>query len=159
TSCTAAGGACLSSTSCCSLSCDNGKCSGTACTPDTGACTSSSSCCSGDCGANGMFVPLNTTCQTAGNTRTDHGQCCSKLCKDGLCALASSFCVQTGDACSNPGDCCGGICNIAQGKTLGTCAAPPSGATYCSDGVDGIVCDGCNNCCSRLCAPYGPTGV
>ena len=25
--------------------------------------------------------------------------------------------------------------------------------------VDGTVCGGCNDCCSRLCAPYGATGV
>jgi hypothetical protein len=34
-----------------------------------------------------------------------------------------------------------------------------SGPTYCKDGMDGTLCDACNKCCSRLCAPYGPTGV
>jgi hypothetical protein len=61
--------------------------------------------------------------------------------------------------CSNALDCCGGICDIAQGATLGKCAPPPSGPTYCKDGVDGTVCDACNGCCSRLCAPYLATGV
>jgi hypothetical protein len=48
---------------------------------------------------------------------------------------------------------------IAAGATVGTCAPPPSGSTYCSDGVDGTVCGACNNCCSRLCTPYGSSGV
>jgi hypothetical protein len=60
--------------------------------------------------------------------------------------------------CSDSDTCCSGDCQKGAG-TLGTCAHPPSGATYCSDAVDGTVCGDCNNCCSRLCAPYGPTGV
>jgi hypothetical protein len=75
-----------------------------------------------------------------------------------VCKLGSSFCIQTGDVCSDSGTCCSGDCQKGTG-TLGTCAPPPSGATYCSDGVDGTVCGDCNNCCSRLCAPYAPTGV
>jgi hypothetical protein len=60
--------------------------------------------------------------------------------------------------CSDSSLCCSGDCAKGTG-TLGTCAPPPSGATYCSDGVDGTLCGDCNNCCSRLCAPYAPTGV
>jgi hypothetical protein len=73
--------------------------------------------------------------------------------------VESSFCIQKGDACANASDCCGGICNKAAGAALGVCAEPTGGATYCSQGIDGTLCDGCNGCCSRLCAPFGPTGV
>jgi len=64
--------------------------------------------------------------------------------------------VQKGDACARGADCCSNLCDIAQGATIGTCADPPSGATYCKDGIDGTLCAGCGSCCSRLCAPYGP---
>jgi hypothetical protein len=60
--------------------------------------------------------------------------------------------------CGRSTACCSGDCQITSG-TLGTCAPPPTGATYCSDGVEGTVCSACNGCCSRLCAPFGPTGV
>jgi hypothetical protein len=51
------------------------------------------------------------------------------------------------------------VCTIAAGATLGTCGAPPAGASFCNGGVDGTVCNGCGDCCSRLCAPYGTSGV
>jgi hypothetical protein len=51
------------------------------------------------------------------------------------------------------------VCTIAQGQTVGTCGAPPGGATNCNAGKDGTLCTGCNSCCSRLCAPYGPYNV
>jgi hypothetical protein len=65
--------------------------------------------------------------------------------------------VQPGDACAADGDCCTANCAIADGQTIGTCAAPPKGPTYCTK-VDGMLCEGCGDCCSRLCAP-GPAGV
>ncbi|MEI9952874.1 MAG: hypothetical protein WDO74_28855 [Pseudomonadota bacterium] len=40
---------------------------------------------------------------------------------------------------------------------MGVCADPPKGPAYCTK-VDGMLCDGCGDCCSRLCAP-GPSGV
>jgi hypothetical protein len=61
--------------------------------------------------------------------------------------------------CGRNAECCTGLCTIADGASIGTCAPPPSGATNCSGGVDGTVCDGCGQCCSRLCAPFGETGV
>ncbi|HWP07658.1 MAG TPA: hypothetical protein VNN72_18030, partial [Polyangiaceae bacterium] len=57
--------------------------------------------------------------------------------------------------CSRNEDCCSSTCTKAVGATVGTCDAPPSGPSRCG-GVDGVVCDGCNDCCSRVCAP-GPT--
>jgi hypothetical protein len=88
---------------------------------------------------------------------------------------ASSFCNQPGDACLKGTDCCGGNCTILAGKLVGTCGDPPKGNANCnlSDGMlcagsaqDGgvVINDGglpaCGGgCCSRLCAPYGPTGV
>jgi hypothetical protein len=156
--CTPTGGPCGSSTECCSLACTGGRCSAVACIADGQACTDPASCCSGACTA-GLCQALNPACKTAGNPCTASTQCCSQLCEAGLCKLGSSFCIQTGDLCSDSSTCCSGDCQKAAAATLGTCAPPPSGATYCSDGVDGTVCGDCNNCCSRLCAPYGPTGV
>jgi hypothetical protein len=155
--CTTTGSACTTSTECCSLMCSAGRCSAGTCTSDNQACTDSASCCSGNC-VGGACQALTLECKTAGNACTGNAQCCSKLCQDGVCKLGASFCIQTGDVCSDSSTCCSGDCKKGTG-TLGTCAAPPSGATYCADGVDGTVCGDCNNCCSRLCAPYGPTGV
>ena len=155
--CTLAGGNCQASTECCSLACTGGHCSGSACIVDNQACADSASCCGGNCVA-GLCQPLNSACHTAGNSCTDNTQCCSSLCEAGICKLGASFCIQTGDVCSDSGTCCSGDCQKGTG-TLGTCAPPPSGATYCSDGVDGTVCGDCNGCCSRLCTPYAPTGV
>src|SRR6266545_5504309 len=156
--CLGGGLACGSNTACCSLRCESGTCSGTKCINDNEACTSNESCCGGNC-SSGKCAPLNTGCKTAGNSCGANIECCSKLCANGACAITPAWCIQNGDACSNANDCCGGICTIATGKTIGTCSSPAVGATNCSDGVDGTVCDACNGCCSRLCAPYGPTGV
>src|SRR5262249_31583672 len=93
------------------------------------------------------------------NACQQNTECCSQLCANGVCKLASSYCIQTGDICARSTDCCGGICNVANAGGLGTCQPAPSGATNCSRGVHGAVCNGCGTCCSRLCAPYAPTGV
>jgi len=58
------------------------------------------------------------------------------------------------DACSRDNDCCSGMCTLAGGAAIGTCAEPPSGPSHCGV-VDGQLCAGCGECCSRLCAPYG----
>jgi hypothetical protein len=71
----------------------------------------------------------------------------------------SSYCVQDGDACAHDTECCGGICDIMQGHTIGLCTHPMPGSTNCSAGIDGTVCNGCGDCCSRLCQVYAPTGV
>jgi hypothetical protein len=148
---------CSTATECCSLSCVSGACAAAACTSDGKTCTSNAQCCSGTCNG-GSCQALNTACKTAGNDCTANSQCCSSLCKAGKCELASSYCTQVGDVCARGVDCCSGICNIAAGKSLGTCAAQTGGAVNCT-GVDGTVCNGCGDCCSRLCQPYGPTGV
>jgi hypothetical protein len=41
---------------------------------------------------------------------------------------------------------------------VGICAEPPTGSTRCS-GVEGTICGTCNDCCSRVCAPYGTRGI
>ena len=151
------GGSCAVATDCQSLTCVNGAC-GTACIADGQACTSGAACCGGKCDG-GKCTALNGSCKTGGNTCVANGDCCSQLCQGGSCVIGSSFCIQTGDACARATDCCGGICNMATGATLGTCGAPPSGPSFCNGGVDGTVCGDCNDCCSRLCAPFGPTGV
>jgi hypothetical protein len=174
TSCKPAGGACTVATDCCGLVCNGGTC-GSLCTSDGQACTANAECCGGSC-ANSVCAPLNPGCKTAGNACSNNGDCCSKQCKNGNCALQVSFCTQTGDACAADAECCGGICHKQPAATLGTCTEPKApGTTGCliagqvcgagatSDGgvplTDaGIpVCGG--ECCSRSCAPYGPTGV
>ena len=72
--------------------------------------------------------------------------------------MGASYCIQSGDVCSQSGTCCSGTCEMGTG-TLGICAPPPSGSTFCSGGIDGTVCGDCNNCCSRLCTPFAATGV
>ena len=74
-------------------------------------------------------------------------------------------------------DCCGGVCTKTTGA-FGTCGQPSGGGAQCSM-VDGTVCAGSpgtlldggivltdggipacgGDCCSRSCAPWGPTGV
>jgi hypothetical protein len=105
-----------------------------------------------------LCAPLNQSCLTAGNGCESGADCCSGLCDDTKhCSLAASFCIQPGDVCGHDGDCCTGNCTIADGQKVGICAAPPKGPAYC-DKVDGMLCNGCGDCCSRLCAP-GPSGV
>jgi hypothetical protein len=154
--CLPAEASCTSPLDCCTMRCEAGSCSGDACIQDDVACTSNDQCCSGKC--DGTCMPLNTSCKTAGNSCAADGDCCSMLCANEVCQLASSFCSQQGDACARGDQCCSGVCAIAEGALLGMCAPPPSAPTNCG-GVQGTVCSGCGDCCSRLCAPYGPTGV
>jgi hypothetical protein len=156
--CEAAGARCTTSLECCSLSCEGGLCATQACASDGLACTSGAECCSGTCSA-GACKALSNACKTSGNACAQSSECCSQLCKSGRCSTASSFCIQNGDTCAQGPDCCGGVCTIAAGGTLGTCGGPPAGATFCNGGVDGTVCSACGDCCSRLCAPYGTSGV
>ena len=175
-SCSGPGVACQQPNDCCSLVCQGGVCGGTLCISDNQGCsrTSGPACCSGACSAGGVCNPLNNTCKTLGNACAGSAECCSGLCKNNICAT-SSFCGQVGDTCSRAADCCGGICTIGSGAALGTCALPPKGPANCKL-VDGQLCAGslpdggtattdagvpaCGGaCCSRACAPYGPTGV
>jgi hypothetical protein len=156
--CKNAGDACEGGTDCCTFHCVNSLCSDEACISDFEACSDDVECCGGKC-VDGSCAALNPSCSTAGNDCTDSSQCCSQLCdENGKCSLGASFCIQPGDACVRNPDCCSGECNIADGDLVGTCAIPPSGSTFCS-GVDGVLCNDCGDCCSRLCAPYGETGV
>lgn len=158
TQCAGPGASCSASTDCCSSSCVGGTCSAEQCVSDGKACTESDACCSGSCSDDQTCTALNDRCKTGGNECASNGDCCSGLCDDSQhCQLSSSFCIQPGDSCSRDGDCCTANCSIADGHTLGVCAAPPKGPAYC-DKVDGMLCNGCGDCCSRLCAP-GPSGV
>lgn len=167
--CKAPGVACTTGNECCTFSCVSGKCSDTLCVADNQACTANEECCGGVCSA-GACTPLSGSCKTSGNPCTAGGECCSKFCNNGLCNGQPSFCTQTGDACSTDTECCGGICKKTTGP-LGLCAvAAGSGGGNCT--IAGTVCGGggvtvfdggvpqCGGeCCSRACAPYGPTGV
>jgi len=173
--CLQLGASCHTAGDCCSSDCENGFCNYPACQSDKLPCTSSAQCCSQTCGTNGTCTPLSTTCSTIGNVCSASASCCSGLCSGGTCQ-ASSFCVQPGDACAANGDCCTGSCTIPTGQTIGTCAASaPGGPANCGM-VDGQLCGGSGpdggavyldsglptcggSCCSRACAPWGPTGV
>jgi hypothetical protein len=128
------------------------------CTSDGLGCVVDTDCCSTAC-VSGTCKPLSTTCHTLSNACSQNSDCCSQLCLAGRCSNASSFCTQNGDACSSGPECCGGVCTIPTGGALGTCGSPPAGPTFCNGGMDGTPCGACNECCSRLCAPYGPFGV
>jgi hypothetical protein len=167
--CTNLGVACTSSSECCSGNCLSGACQPPACTSDTQACTSNGQCCSGTC-TNGQCAALNPSCKSLGNACAQGSECCSTFCENGICAQPS-YCGQNGDTCQKNTDCCGGLCNIAQGNTFGVCGQPPQTGAQCS-AVDGVVCfdtdagltEGgvpvCGGaCCSRDCAPWGPTKV
>ena len=173
-SCLGLGAGCTTARDCCGGDCAGGVCQYPACTSDRGACTTNGECCSQSCVANAC-ASLNTSCKTLGNACASGGDCCSSLCSNGTCQ-ASSFCGQAGEACSTGPDCCTGSCTVAAGATLGTCGAnPPSGPANCgiADGqlCGGTVADGGINwndaglpacggpCCSRACAPWGPTGA
>ncbi len=172
--CLNVGAACATPGDCCSGNCVGKVCEVPSCTSDGKACKTDGDCCSGSCGSGGTCAPLNTSCKTLGNSCSGDADCCSKLCKGGVCS-ASSFCAQNGDVCTTNGDCCGGLCTIMSGGTKGTCSQPAGHASNCT-AVDGTLCGGlvgdggtildeaglpsCGGaCCSRLCAPYAPTGV
>ena len=158
TTCASSGSACAAGTDCCSLSCVGRKCSADQCVSDGKACTSNDECCGGNCGANKTCTALNSSCSSSGNDCAANGDCCSGLCDAGKhCALGASFCVQPGDVCGRDVDCCAADCVIAAGHTVGSCAAAPKAPAYCTK-VDGQLCSGCGDCCSRLCAP-GPSGI
>jgi hypothetical protein len=166
--CLTLGAVCGGSSDCCSGTCAGQVCAYPTCTADTGACSANGDCCSQNC-TGGTCAPLNTTCSTLGNPCASSSTCCSGFCSNGYCQ-ASSFCGQPGDACAASGDCCNGSCDLSAGNALGTCAAsPPRGPANCGL-TDGSLCQGgtvvdggvplCGgSCCSRACAPWGPTGV
>lgn len=157
--CSTAGKDCASPTECCSFQCSEaGKCAADSCTSDNDVCEIDSECCSGSC-IDGACGSLNTSCKTAGNACNGDSDCCSADCSDaGTCTLGGSYCIQPGDVCARAADCCTGICNISDGKSLGVCGEQPAGSSFCT-GVDGVLCNVCGDCCSRLCAPFGPTGA
>jgi hypothetical protein len=175
--CTPLGQACSATNdTCCSGACTSGSCQPPKCITQGAACSVDGQCCSGTC-TGGTCATLNPTCETLGNACTNGSQCCSKLCVAGQCAQAS-YCGQAGDICTTGTDCCGGVCTVAPTKTFGTCSQPPATGAQCSM-IDGTVCAGtagtlldggivtndagipaCGGaCCSRSCAPWGPTGV
>ena len=167
TLCKVPGKACLTGNECCTFSCIAGSCSSLQCVADNLACANDNECCGGKCAPDGLgggkCTPLNPGGKpTSGNPCVANGDCASKFCNNGICA-SPSFCGQTNDVCSAGSECCGGICTKAAGSALGICALPGSGGG-CS--VAGIVCPIDNPpavcggaCCSKSCAPYGPTGV
>ncbi len=171
--CRGAGEGCSNATECCTFVCNNGSCGSSLCISDNQPCAQDSECCGGSCDGNGMCAPLNPGCLTSGNTCTTNNDCCSDFCSNGQCSSRPSFCTQTDDVCAEDTECCAGICSKQSGAALGTCTEPGAPGTtgcliageVCGAGADGgPISDGgipqCGGeCCSRSCAPYGPTGV
>jgi len=172
--CTEAAGSCSVGAECCSGACVNGTCSTGQCVSDGESCGSDGECCGGDCGDDNTCVALNPSCNTLGNSCTVNSDCCSAFCdEDGLCATEASFCTQTGDVCVSGAQCCGGVCDKAEGAELGLCGVALADGAGNDCLVAGEVCGGvyesgmelaCNtdeskSCCSRSCAPFGPTGI
>lgn len=155
--CQGAGAPCATALDCCGLSCREGLC-GAACQADGADCDTGAECCSGSC-TRGTCAALSTTCLTAGNPCELSSECCSGLCDEERCSMGSSYCSQPGDVCRTGADCCTGICSVDDGASLGACGSTPSGASNCAGGVSGLLCTSCNDCCSRLCAPYEESGV
>jgi hypothetical protein len=180
--CFVLGTACSANGDCCSNDCSNKVCSFPPCTGDNQACTTNGQCCGGNC-TGGTCAPLNGPggCSTFGNpcggTTPDGGAepaCCSGNCVAGKCQ-PSSFCGQVGEACASGVDCCSGICTKQGTSSLGVCGSAPTSSANCNL-TDGMLCAGttadggivlqeggipsCGGaCCSRSCAPWGPTGV
>jgi hypothetical protein len=154
--CLPEGGPCTEAFSCCGLSCLAGRCAA-ACVSDGGSCAAGDECCGGVC-VSGLCVALNAGCLTSGNECAVNSDCCSGYCDSGRCSIFSSFCIQQGDACRTASECCTGSCERAAGAELGVCGAAPSGPSNCT-GVAGSLCGDCNECCSRVCGPYGPSGL
>lgn len=170
TACKAAGTTCATGNECCTFSCIGGSCSSILCTADNQACGKSEECCGGSCvpdgAGGGKCAPLNGGGPaTSGNPCATDNDCASKYCNNGICTNPS-FCVQPDDVCTTNVECCSGNCTKAAGATLGQCKATPAtgagagGCTQsgvlCSPGASPTACGG--NCCSRSCAPFGPSG-
>lgn len=124
------------------------------CRSDQEPCSDSAECCSQIC-SSGICRPLNLTCRTSGNDCETDDDCCSHFCHTGQCSTAGSFCIQPGDACETHEACCTGVCVASEDSPLGTCGEASPGPASCT-GVAGLPCDDCGDCCSRLCAPFGP---
>jgi len=163
--CITLGSGCTSNGECCTGYCSGNICSAPPCVSIGGACTSGSQCCSFTCGGNGTCAQIGgNSCLPLGNSCSASADCCSGNCTLGTCQ-PSSWCGQTGDICQNDSNCCSGSCNVPSGASVGTCNAPTFGGNCTA--VDGQLCTaasfvdgGCGgSCCSRLCAPWGPTGV
>ncbi len=166
--CITLGSGCTSNGECCTNYCSGNICAAPPCTSIGGACTSGSQCCSFSCGTGGTCEQIGgNTCLPLGNScgaDAGAGACCSGNCALGVCQ-PSSWCGQQGDICQSGANCCSGVCTIPSGGSIGTCSGY-TGTGNCS-ASDGMLCipqsftdGGCGgNCCSRACAPWGPTGV
>ena len=91
----------------------------------------------------GACVP---SCQQNGNTCSQSGQCCSKLCSGGKC------CLETG-ACSKAADCCSGYACVG-----GTCRQACVGQQRCTSNDNCCPNEVCNlftNQCNGTCYKSG----
>ena len=156
--CLEAGSGCTANTDCCTVSCVNNVCSGTQCTADNQACTSDGQCCGGKCGTGGTCTPLNAAARPTA-TRARRAPSAAPRCatrrslRTVVVLYAGRRRVRARRRVLRR------QCTIGGGQAIGLCTHPMPGSTNCQAGVDGTVCSGCGDCCSRLCEVYAPTGA
>ncbi len=155
--CGSAGEQCFGPRDCCSSHCAFGQCEDS-CRIDGQDCTQPEDCCSGYC-QEGTCASPSDECASSGNLCDTDEECCSQLCLGGRCDLGSSFCTQANDICLVDAECCSGACVFETESYLGRCDGAPTGPANCKDGIAGTVCGSCNDCCSRLCVPFGSLGT
>ncbi len=164
--CQSNGGACTSSTDCCSGNCQNSQCA-PPCTSDGGACETGTDCCSGICTGTNKTCASECTLgpEALGPYCERYGlDCCEGVCFFGACWVGFS-CLQTGDSCPaepptmNELCCFGDTCDQGQCAlcTLPGAACDSSGINTCCDKSNCI--DGA--CCIEVdveapCDPQGP---
>ena len=172
-SCLQLGAACHTSGDCCSSDCVNGSCAYPACHSDNTACTSNGQCCSQTC-SNGKCKALNTTARRSATrarpTRSAAPRCARRDLPAVVLLRAARRCVRREhrllhgrlqrrdrpDAGHLRGVAAFGPSQLRprRRRALGGGAAD-GGAVFIDSGLP--KCGG--PCCSRACAPWGPTGV
>ncbi|MDP1825537.1 MAG: hypothetical protein Q8L48_19920 [Archangium sp.] len=159
TFCRDPGGACTLDTDCCNNNCVSGQCATAACVATGQACQAPDECCTGVCNANtcaaitggGQCKVLGDSCGTAVDGGIG-GNCCSSLCRSGVCAKAY-YCQPNGDRCGSDAECCGRACSVDDGG-VGFCEdITGGGGGGCTQ--EGNPCAGGSNCCSRTCFDPG----
>ena len=169
TFCRDPGASCTTATDCCNNNCASGQCATAACVATGAACQSPADCCTGVCNANTCAaIPGGGQCKVLGDSCTSTGfadgglladggaavtsECCSSLCRGGVCAKAY-YCQPNGDRCGTNAACCGAACSVNDGG-VGFCQTiTGGGGGGCTQ--EGNPCQGGNGCCSRSCFDPG----
>ena len=172
------GDACRESNQCDGGACVNGLCA-VQCGLPNETCRNASGgfCCGGNCMAPRQPVcPAPIRCFATYSRCTADAQCCTQLCRDGLCKPPS--CQPAGGKCTGNAECCRGLCARGAGggdKCVDDCIPAgyrcSSSAQCCNNLCENGVCklapgicpfingNSCNRhdeCCSKNCVPAQP---